>query len=50
MFLMTEMLAHLMIERGLRDRLGQLLEQPVRAAQRHALSRARRTSSSATCS
>ncbi len=34
---MTEMLGHLLIQRRLQHRLGQLPEQPVRAGQRHAL-------------
>jgi len=34
---MTEMLGHLLIQRRLQHRLGQLLQQPIRAGQRHAL-------------
>jgi hypothetical protein len=34
---MTEMPGHLLIQRRLQHRLGQLLQQPVRASQRHAL-------------
>jgi len=37
MFLVSEVLGHLLAERGLQDRLGRLLEQPVRAGQRQAL-------------
>ncbi|KDE96751.1 hypothetical protein Y900_029350 [Mycolicibacterium aromaticivorans JS19b1 = JCM 16368] len=36
-FLIAEVLGHLLIERGLEDRLGQLLEQPVGPGQRQAL-------------
>ena len=34
---MPEVLGHLLVQRGLQDRLGQLLEQPIRAGQRHTL-------------
>src|SRR5215510_13330877 len=44
---MPEVLGHLLVRRGLQDRLGQLLEQPTGPGQRQALLRARRTISSA---
>ena len=45
--LMAEMLGHLLVQRRLQHRLGQLLQQPVRAGQRQALLPGRATSSSA---
>jgi hypothetical protein len=35
--LIAQVLGHLLVQRGLQHRLGQLLEQPVRAGQRQAL-------------
>jgi hypothetical protein len=45
--LIAQVLGHLLAQRGLEHRLGQLLEQPVRTSQRQTL--AKRTSSTAAC-
>jgi hypothetical protein len=37
MFLMAQVLGHLLIQRPLQHRLGQLFQQPLLASQRHAL-------------
>jgi hypothetical protein len=47
MFLMTQVHGQFLVQRGLQDRLGQLLQQPVRPVRDNPYSRAWRTSSSA---